>query len=58
LGGHGVEQLEPHLIGVDEVVFLARARYREHLGQGIRTRGHIVSIPMAKLGIGRQLQLT
>jgi hypothetical protein len=46
------------LIGVDEVVFLARARYREHLGQGIRTRGHIVSIPMAKLGIGRQLQLT
>jgi hypothetical protein len=50
------EQLEPHLIGVDEVVFLAGARYREHLEKAIRNRGYIVSIPMTKLGIGRQLQ--
>jgi hypothetical protein len=50
------EQLKPHLIGVDEVVFLAGARYREHLENAVRTSGHSVSIPMAKLGIGCQLQ--
>lgn len=50
-----LRQLEPHLAGIDEVVFLAGARYREHLVPALRARGIRVSVPMEGLTIGRQL---
>ena len=50
-----IKQLEPHLDGVESVVFLAGQRYRKHLESPLRSRGIAVSAPMAGLGIGRQL---
>lgn len=47
--------LEPHLAGVDQVVFLAGHRYREFLEAPLRRRAQ-VEVPMAGLGIGKQLQ--
>lgn len=50
-----IKQLEPHLDGVESVVFLAGQRYREHLESPLQSRDIAVSAPMAGLGIGRQL---
>jgi cytoplasmic iron level regulating protein YaaA (DUF328/UPF0246 family) len=50
-----LRQLEPHLAGIDEVVFLAGVRYREHLVPALQARGIRVSVPMEGLTIGRQL---
>lgn len=50
-----IKQLEPHLDGVESVVFLAGQRYREHLELPLQSRGIATSAPMARLGIGRQL---
>jgi len=47
--------LEPHLQDVERVVFLAGKRYREFL-EGPLSRRVLVEVPMAGLGIGRQLQ--
>lgn len=47
--------LEPHLLDADRIVFLAGARYRELL-EGPLSRRARVEVPMAGLGIGRQLQ--
>ena len=51
-----LDQLRPHLAGVDEVVFLAGERYREHLEAAVQEGGCAVQVPMAKLSIGYQLQ--
>ena len=50
-----IKQPEPHLDGVESVVFLAGQRYREHLALPLQSRGIAVSAPMAGLVIGRQL---
>ena len=50
-----IKQLEPHLDGVELVVFLAGQRYREHLELPLQSRGIATSAPMARVGIGRQL---
>lgn len=50
-----IKQLEPHLDGVESVIFLAGQRYREHLESPLQSRGIVVSTPLARLGIGRQL---
>jgi hypothetical protein len=47
--------LLPHLQGIDRIVFLAGARYREFLEEPLRTKGLSVTIPMEGLSIGRQL---
>ena len=47
--------LEPHLIGVQSVVFLAGAKYREFLAPALGDRGVAVHVPMAGLRIGEQL---
>ena len=49
-------QLEPELAQVNEVIFLAGKKYRESLEGAILNGGCSVSVPMAKLGIGYQLQ--
>ena len=49
-------QLEPHLQGVESVVFLAGQRYREFLEAPLRDRGLVVSVPMEGLRIGEQLR--
>ena len=50
------KQLEPHLAGVQSLVFLAGQRYREHLELPLQNRGIAVSVPMRGLEIGRQLK--
>lgn len=50
-----LRQLKPRLAGIDEVVFLAGVRYRENLVPALQARGIRVSVPMARLTIGRQL---
>ena len=50
-----LSQLEPHLVGVRSVVFLAGLRYREFLEGPLRSRGLNISVPMAGLRIGQQL---
>ena len=47
--------LEPHLAGVQSVVFLAGAKYREVLVPVLLDRGIEVRVPMARLPIGKQL---
>ena len=48
-------QLEPHLVGVRSVVFLAGERYRQYLEPALRQKGIEVSVPMKRLPIGKQL---
>ena len=48
-------ELEPHLDGVESVVFLAGQRYREFLEASLRSRGLYVWVPMEGLRIGEQL---
>ena len=50
-----LEQLEPHLDGVESIVFLAGQRYRECLERLLRSRGLAISVPMGGLKIGEQL---
>ena len=50
-----LEAMDPCLVGVDTVVFLAGARYREFLEPALRERGVAVSVPMSGLSQGRQL---
>ena len=52
----GLMQLEPHLEGVTEVVFLAGLRYREFLTPSLQRRGLLVSVPMQGFRIGEQLR--
>ena len=47
--------LEPHLEGVETVVFLAGKRYREFLENPLADQGAVVSVPMEGLRIGEQL---
>lgn len=47
--------LEPHLVGVERVIFLAGKKYREFLEPQLRSR-LTVEVPMAHLGIGKQRQ--
>jgi len=44
------------LLGVQEVIFLAGARYREFLSDHLRNGGIRVEVPMEGLTIGLQLQ--
>ncbi len=53
---------ESVLVALDElvvrhraVVVLAGTRYREHLGPALETRGVHVEVPLAGMGIGKQL---
>ena len=48
-------QLEPHLNGIESVVFLAGQRYWEILKSMLEARGVDVRIPMEGLRIGEQL---
>ena len=50
-------QLEPHLDGVESVVFLAGQRYREFLTPSLRSRGLVVSVPMQGLENRRAVEL-
>ena len=50
-----IETLEPHLIGVKSVVFLAGRNYRECLVLALHRRGIAVSVPMEGLGFYEQL---
>ncbi len=45
-----LEALEPHLAGVQSVVFLAGQNYREFLAPELRSRGIDVHVPMQGLG--------
>ena len=47
--------LEPCLVGVDTVVFLAGKPYREFLEPSLRQRGLQVRVPMRGLRLGQQL---
>lgn len=47
--------LLPHLKGIDRVVFLAGARYREFLTGPLEQRGVKVEVPMEGLAFGKQL---
>ena len=47
--------LEPHLMGVKSVVFLAGEKYREFLVPMLHRRGIAVSVPMEGLGFYEQL---
>ena len=48
-------QLEPHLVGVRSIVFLAGERYRQYLEPALRQKDIEVSAPMKRLPIGKQL---
>ena len=48
-------QLEPLLVDVQSLVFLAGQRYREHLAPALRERAIAVTVPMEGLRIGEQL---
>ena len=50
---HG--QLEPHLVGVRAVFFLAGQRYRQHLEPSLREQGIDMIVLMEGLTIGKQL---
>ena len=50
-----LKDLEPHLVGVNSVAFLAGEAYREFLEPELRGRGIAVSVPMKGLKIGEQL---
>ena len=51
-----LKELEPHLDGIESVVFLAGQRYREFLEASLRSRGLSISVPMEGLRIGEQLR--
>jgi hypothetical protein len=55
-GGKVLRQLLPKLKGVDRVVILAGARYREFLVDAIRGKGLTVEIPLEGMRIGEQLR--
>ena len=50
-----MSQMQPHLDGVEAVVFLAGQRYREFLEPKLIERGIVVFVPMEGLTIGKQL---
>ena len=50
-----LSQMEADLPAADEVVVLAGKRYRENLMGWLRSQFREVSVPMAGLGIGQQL---
>lgn len=50
-----MEDLTPHLAGVNFVTFFAGMAYREFMGPQLRQRRLTVYEPMKGLGIGRQL---
>lgn len=54
-GSSVLAELEPALADVDTVVFLAGARYREHLEPSLRQRSLRIIVPMQGLTQGRQL---
>ena len=49
-------QLRPHLVGINDIVFLAGERYREFLKPELIDKGLSVSVPMRGLKIGEQLR--
>ena len=55
-GAKVLRQLSPKLKGVDRVVILAGARYREFLVDAIRGKGLTVEIPLEGMRIGEQLR--
>ena len=55
-GSKVLGQLQPELTGVDRVVILAGARYREFLVDAIRGKDLTVEIPLEGMRIGVQLQ--
>lgn len=55
-GAKVLKQLSPKLKGVDRVVILAGARYREFLVDAIRGKGLTVEIPLEGMRIGEQLR--
>ena len=55
-GSKVLRQLQPELTGVDRVVILAGARYREFLVDAIRGKEVTVEIPLKGMRIGEQLR--
>jgi len=55
-GSKVLRQLQPKLKGVDRVVILAGARYREFLIDAIQGKGLTVEIPLEGMRIGEQLR--
>ena len=51
-----IEQLTPHLTGVERVLVLANARAREFLLDFLSREGREVEVPMDGLSLGEQLQ--
>lgn len=51
-----IEQLTPHLSGVERVLVLANARAREFLLDFLSREGREVEVPMDGLSLGEQLQ--
>ncbi|MFN8669472.1 MAG: hypothetical protein U0164_19955 [Gemmatimonadaceae bacterium] len=51
-----IEQLAPHLAGVERILLLANARSREYLLDFLRRDGRTVLIPLEGLSLGEQLQ--
>lgn len=51
-----IEQLAPHLAGVERILLLANARSREYLLDFLRQDGRTVQIPLEGLSLGEQLQ--
>lgn len=47
--------MDPQLVGIDAVVFLAGAQYREFLEPALHERGISLSVPMSGLSQGWQL---
>ena len=55
-GSKVLDQLQSKLTGVERVVMLAGARYREFLIDSIRARGMAVDVPLEGMRIGEQLR--
>ena len=55
-GSKVLRRLQPELAGVDRVVILAGARYREFLVDAIRGKEVTVEIPLKGMRIGEQLR--
>ena len=53
--GRVIEQLAPHLAGIERVILLANARSREHLIDFLRQDGRTVDVPLEGLSLGEQL---
>lgn len=54
--GRVIRQMNKHLPRSDRIVVLAGVRYRQHLMAYLRQHAPKVSVPLAGMGIGRQLQ--